>query len=141
MYGAYMHGVRVNAQGATEADEARMLRVAVGLDGVAAEVNGEPICLTDETYARIPYTQLTPVTLTGDLLLRMGFTKIPFHGHDCHFSYIKTSKVNKNSISVLALYDSDFSVMLHQRAQGIKFVHTLQGIAYLVLAEELTIDA
>lgn len=81
---------------------------------------------------------LKPITLTEDILLNAGFRKHKMSGYDSHFIY--SLFIGGETIGITAIYNADFSIMLHGVARGVKHLHRLQNIIKIVTGNELEIN-
>lgn len=81
---------------------------------------------------------LKPITLTEDILLNAGFRKHKMSGYDAHFIY--SLFIGGETIGITAIYNADFSIMLHGVARGVKHLHRLQNIIKIVTGNELEIN-
>lgn len=85
------------------------------------------------------YTKdLVPIPLTEDILLKAGFGKHKMSGYDTHFIY--SLFIGGETIGITAIYNADFSIMLHGVARGVKYLHRLQNIIKIVTGTELEIN-
>lgn len=81
---------------------------------------------------------LVPIPLTEDVLLKAGFRKHKMSGYDTHFIY--SLFIGGETIGITAIYNADFSIMLHGVARGVKYLHRLQNIIKIVTGNELEIN-
>ena len=81
---------------------------------------------------------IEPIPLTEEILLKCGFVKHNLLGYSEHFSYQKYIK--GETITLNALYNSDFSILLHSVARKIDSLHRLQNIIFALTGEELEIN-
>lgn len=81
---------------------------------------------------------LTPIPLTEDILLKAGFRKHKMSGYDTHFIY--SLFIGGETIGITAIYNADFSIMLHGVARGVKYLHRLQNIIKIVTGNELEVS-
>lgn len=81
---------------------------------------------------------LKPIPLTEDILVKAGFRKHKMSGYDTHFIY--SLFIGGETIGITALYNADFSIMLHGLARGVKYLHRLQNIINIVTGTELEIN-
>lgn len=66
---------------------------------------------------------LEPIPLTAEILAQNGFSKSRLMGEQRHFTYYLGP-----SLSMLAIYDADFSVHIGDGARYVKNVHQFQHI-------------
>lgn len=78
------------------------------------------------------------IPLTEDILLKAGFRKRKMSGYDAHFIY--SLFIGGETIGITAIYNADFSIMLHGVARGVKHLHRLQNIIKIVTGNELEIN-
>lgn len=83
-------------------------------------------------------TECRPIPLTEDMLLKAGFGKHKMSGYDTHFIY--SLFIGGETIGITAIYNADFSIMLHGVARGVKYLHRLQNIIKIVTGTELEIN-
>ena len=69
------------------------------------------------------YDEIEPIPLTAEILAQNGFSKSRLMGEQRHFTYYLGP-----SLSMLAIYDADFSVHIGDGARYVKNVHQLQHI-------------
>ena len=69
------------------------------------------------------YEEIEPIPLTAEILAQNGFSKSRLMGEQRHFTYYLGP-----SLSMLAIYDADFSVHIGDGARYVKNVHQLQHI-------------
>lgn len=69
-----------------------------------------------------PVETCLPIPLTAEILEKNGFRKYPLMGEQRHFIY------TYGKVSLLAIYDADFSCHLCSEAWKVKYVHELQQI-------------
>lgn len=69
---------------------------------------------------------LDPIPLTADILGKSKFSKSRLMGEQQHFTYYLAP-----SISLLAIYDAEFSLCIGDCARYIKYVHQLQQVFIL----------
>jgi len=69
------------------------------------------------------YDEIEPIPLTAEILAQNGFSKSRLMGEQRHFTYYLGS-----SLSMLAIYDADFSVHIGDGARYVKNVHQFQHI-------------
>lgn len=81
---------------------------------------------------------IRPIRLTEDILLKAGFRKHKMSGYDNHFIY--SLFIGGETIGITAIYNADFSIMLHGVARGVKYLHSLQNIIKIVTGNELEIN-
>lgn len=81
---------------------------------------------------------IKPIPLTEDILLKAGFRKHKMSGYDTHFIY--SLFIGGETIGITAIYNADFSIMLHGVARGVKYLHSLQNIIKIVTGNELEIN-
>lgn len=81
---------------------------------------------------------LKPIPLTEDILLKAGFRKRKMSGYDTHFIY--SLFIGGETIGITAIYNADFSIMLHGVARGVKYLHRLQNIIKIITVNELEIN-
>lgn len=67
--------------------------------------------------------EIEPIPLTAEILAQNGFSKSRLMGEQRHFTYYLGP-----SLSMLAIYDADFSVHIGDGARYVKNVHQLQHI-------------
>ena len=79
-----------------------------------------------------------PIPLTEDILLKAGFRKRKMSGYDTHFIY--SLFIGGETIGITAIYNADFSIMLHGVARGVKYLHRLQNIIKIITGNELEIN-
>lgn len=84
------------------------------------------------------YENLRPIPLTEDILLSAGFRKHKMSGYDAHFIY--SLFIGGETIGITAIYNADFSIMLHGVARGVKYLHRLQNIIKIIIGNELEIN-
>lgn len=84
------------------------------------------------------YEDLRPIPLTEDILLKAGFRKRKMSGYDTHFIY--SLFIGGETIGITAIYNADFSIMLHGVARGVKYLHRLQNIIKIITGNELEIN-
>lgn len=85
------------------------------------------------------YTKdLVPIPLTEDILLKAGFRKRKMSGYDTHFIY--SLFIGGETIGITAIYNANFSIMLHGVARGVKYLHRLQNIIKIITGNELEIN-
>ena len=82
-------------------------------------------------------SKIKPITLTEEILLKSGFVKHNMLGYSEHFTYQKYIK--GETITLNALYNSDFSILLHSVARKIDSLHRLQNIIFALTGKELEI--
>ena len=78
---------------------------------------------------------IEPIPLTEEILLMCGFVKHNMLGYSEHFTYQKYIK--GETITLNALYNSDFSILLHSVARKIDSLHRLQNIIFALTGKEL----
>lgn len=83
-------------------------------------------------------SDLRPIPLTEDILLKAGFRKHKMSGYDTHFIY--SLFIGGETIGITAIYNADFSIMLHGVARGVKYLHRLQNIIKFITGNELKIN-
>lgn len=72
------------------------------------------------------YTKdLVPIPLTEDILLKCGFTKHRMSGSDVHFEY--SIFLGGEVITIMAIYNAEFSIKMHSNARGVKYLHDIQN--------------
>lgn len=81
---------------------------------------------------------IRPIPLTEDILQKAGFRKHKMSGYDTHFIY--SLFIGGETIGITAIYNADFSIMLHGVARGVKYLHRLQNIIKIVTGNELEIN-
>lgn len=81
---------------------------------------------------------LFPIPITEDVLLKCGFEKYKMLGYDTHFTY--SLFIGGETINITAIYNADFSIMLHGLARGVKYLHRLQNIINIVTGKDLEIN-
>lgn len=59
-------------------------------------------------------------------------------GYDTHFIY--SLFIGGETIGITAIYNADFSIMLHGVARGVKYLHRLQNIIKIIIGNELKIN-
>lgn len=64
---------------------------------------------------------IEPIPLTPEILGKNGFSKSRLMGEQRHFTYYLAP-----SVSLLAIYDADFSLKIGDCARYIKYVHEFQ---------------
>lgn len=69
------------------------------------------------------YDEIEPIPLTAEILAQNGFSKSRLMGEQRHFTYYLGP-----SLSMLAIYDADFSVQLGDGGRKVKNVHQFQHI-------------
>lgn len=69
---------------------------------------------------------ICPIPLTEEILQKNRFVKRKLLGYDNHFKYEYYG--NEITISITALYNCDFSVLIFGKAKIIKYVHELQNL-------------
>ncbi len=69
------------------------------------------------------YDEIEPIPLTAEILAQNGFSKSRLMGEQRHFTYYLGP-----SLSMLAIYDADFSVHIGDGARYVKNVHQFQHI-------------
>ena len=69
---------------------------------------------------------LEPISLTPEILAKNKFIKTRLMGEQRHFSYYLGP-----GLSMLAIYDSDFSIRIGEDARIVKYVHELQHLLRL----------
>lgn len=79
-----------------------------------------------------------PIPLTEDILLKAGFSKHKMSGYDTHFVY--SLFIGGETIGITAIYNADFSIMLHGVARGVKYLHRLQNIIKIITGNDLKIE-
>lgn len=84
------------------------------------------------------YEDLRGIPITEDILLKAGFRKRKMSGYDAHFIY--SLFIGGETIGITAIYNADFSIMLHGVARGVKHLHRLQNIIKIVTGNELEIN-
>lgn len=84
-------------------------------------------------------SELRPIPLTEDILLKAGFRKRKMSGYDTHFIY--SLFIGGETIGITAIYNADFSIMLHGVARGVKYLHRLQNIIKIITGNELEINS
>lgn len=78
---------------------------------------------------------LDPIPLTPEILEKNGFSKSRLMGEQRHFTYYLAP-----SVSLLAIYDADFSLKIGDCARYIKYVHQLQHALRLCgIEKEITL--
>jgi len=78
---------------------------------------------------------MEPIPLTPEILEKNGFSKSRLMGEQRHFTYYLAP-----SVSLLAIYDADFSLKIGDCARYIKYVHELQNaISLCGIEKEITI--
>jgi len=88
------------------------------------------------------YQECEPIPLTAEILMKNNkyFSKTPLMGEQQHYTYYLGP-----SLSLLAIYDADFSFQIGSSARKIKYVHELQHILRLCnmneKADNLIIDS
>lgn len=90
-----------------------------------------------ETYSQF-IKFIHPIPLTEEILLKCGFEKYKMLGYDTHFTY--SLFIGGETINITAIYNADFSIMLHGLARGIKYLHRLQNIINIVTGKDLEIN-
>lgn len=79
--------------------------------------------------------EIDPIPLTAEILGKNKFSKSRLMGEQRHFTYYLAP-----SVSLLAIYDADFSLHIGDSARYIKYVHTLQHALRLCgIEKEITI--
>lgn len=81
---------------------------------------------------------LKPIPLTDDILVKAGFRKHKMSGYDAHFIY--SLFIGGETIGITAIYNADFSIMLHGVARVVKYLHRLQNIIKIITGNELEIN-
>ena len=71
-------------------------------------------------------SQLFPIPLTSKILRDNKFSFYPLMGEQCHFTYYLGPQ-----LSLLAIYDADFSFRIGEQARKVLYVHQLQHIMRL----------
>lgn len=84
------------------------------------------------------YEDLRGIPLTEDILLKAGFGKHKMSGYDTHFIY--SLFIGSEVIDITAIYNANFSIMLHGVARGVKYLHRLQNIIKIITGNELEIN-
>ena len=69
------------------------------------------------------YDEIEPIPMTAEILAQNGFSKSRLMGEQRHFTYYIGP-----SLSMLAIYDADFSVHIGDGARYVKNVHQFQHI-------------
>lgn len=78
---------------------------------------------------------IEPIPLTPEILEKNGFSKSRLMGEQRHFTYYLAP-----SVSLLAIYDADFSLKIGDCARYIKYVHKLQhALSLCGIEKEITI--
>lgn len=80
---------------------------------------------------------IKPIELTENILLNCGFRKSRLAGYDSHFTY--SIFMGAEVINITAIYNADFSIMLHSVARKIKYLHELQNKLFAITNKELEI--
>lgn len=91
-----------------------------------------------ETKFATEIINIKGIPLTEDILLKAGFRKHKMSGYDTHFIY--SLFIGGETIGITAIYNADFSIMLHGVARGVKYLHRLQNIIKIVTGNELEIN-
>lgn len=86
----------------------------------------------------VTYRNIKGIPLTEDILLKAGFRKRKMSGYDTHFIY--SLFIGGETICITAIYNADFSIMLHGVARGVKYLHRLQNIIKIITGNELEIN-
>lgn len=73
----------------------------------------------------VEYDRLKPIPLTEDILLKCGFTKHRMSGSDVHFEY--SIFLGGEVITIMAIYNAEFSIKMHSNARGVKYLHDIQN--------------
>ena len=81
---------------------------------------------------------IKPIELTEDVLMKCGFRKHKLMGYDSNFTY--SIFMGGEVINITAIYNADFSIMLHSVARKIKYLHELQNLYYAITKEELEVN-
>lgn len=76
-------------------------------------------------------TDISEIPLTAEILEKNGFSKSRLMGEQRHFTYYLAP-----SVSLLAIYDADFSLTIGACARYIKYVHQLQHALRLCHVEK-----
>jgi len=83
----------------------------------------------------VPEDAIEPIPLTAEILGKNKFSKSRLMGEQRHFTYYLAS-----SVSLLAIYDAEFSLCIGDCARYIKYVHQLQHCLKLVgIEKEITL--
>lgn len=77
--------------------------------------------------------RIEPIELTGDILLKSGFQRSNIYGYREHLKY------TRSGVTITALFGCDFSILLHESARVVRYVHELQNIWYFLKREELNV--
>ena len=85
-----------------------------------AEIGGM-VCLDYEKELFAALEDIEPIPLTAEILGKNKFSKSRLMGEQRHFTYYLAP-----SVSLLAIYDADFSLHIGDSARYIKYVHELQ---------------
>ena len=76
---------------------------------------------SDKESVWVNADNVEPIPLTPEILEKNGFSKSRLMGEQRHFTYYLAP-----SVSLLAIYDADFSLCIGDCARYIKYVHELQ---------------
>lgn len=109
----------------------------IGYDGKPFQWDAECFYLTQGSVSTNELIN-KPIPLTEDILLKAGFRKRKMSGYDTHFIY--SLFIGGEAIDITAIYNANFSIMLHGVARGVKYLHRLQNIIKIVTGNELEIN-
>ncbi len=112
----------------------------IGYDGKPFQWKGYHFGMIENEVECVTIDEIikSAIPLTEDILLKAGFRKRKMSGYDTHFIY--SLFIGGETIGITAIYNADFSILLHGVARGVKYLHRLQNIIQIVTGNELEIN-
>lgn len=105
-----------------------------------SEITEQNIVYTVVDRTKFPLKEgwkAVPISLSEEILLKFGFRKHKMYGSDVHFIY--SLFIGGETMSITAIYNADFSILLHGNARKIKYAHDLQNKIKAVTGADLKV--